>query len=269
MLYYYRRKKQIVKYYNNMVNSYFKNRKTIRKYSSRQVDSELIKQLIDAAAEAPTTGGMQLYSVVVTRDEAMKKQLAPHHFFQKMVSEAPVVLTFCADFNRMNKWCEASDAVPCYGNFQSFLSAMLDVTVFAQQFNTAAEMAGLGCCYIGTTTYNAPQIAEVLKLPAMVLPVVTLTVGYPANPESEPKAERLPIDAIIHEETYHDYDEARIHSIYADKEALEVNKGYVAENGKKTLAQVFTDVRYPKANNETFSKIFVDFMQLQGFKIPF
>ncbi len=252
-----------------MVNEYFKNRKTIRKYSSRPVDGELLRQLIEAAAEAPTTGGMQLYSVVVTRDEEKKRQLAPHHFFQKMVSEAPVVLTFCADFNRMDCWCEASDAVPCYGNFQSFLSAMLDVTVFAQQFNTAAEMAGLGCCYIGTTTYNAPQIAEVLELPTMVLPVVTLTVGYPADPDAEPKAERLPVEAIMHDETYHDYDLERIRAVYASKEALEVNKGYVAENGKQTLAQVFTDVRYPKANNEAFSKVFVDFMQEQGFKIPF
>ncbi len=252
-----------------MINDYFKNRKTIRNYSDKPVPEELLRQLIEAAAEAPTTGGMQLYSVVVTRDEEMKRQLAPHHFFQRMVSQAPVVLTFCADFNRMDRWCEVSDAVPCYGNFQSFLSAMLDVTVFAQQFNTAAEMAGLGCCYIGTTTYNAPQIAETLKLPPMVLPVVTLTVGYPADRDAEPKAERLPVEAIMHDEVYQDYDESRIKALYAEKESLAINKQYVAENNKQTLAQVFTDVRYPKANNESFSKVFVDFMQAQGFKIPY
>ena len=77
-----------------MVNDYFKNRKTIRKYSDREVPEKLLRELIEAACEAPTTGGMQLYSVVVTRDAAMKQQLAPHHFFQKMVTDAPVVLTF-------------------------------------------------------------------------------------------------------------------------------------------------------------------------------
>ena len=46
-------------------------------------------------------------------------------------------------------------------------------------------------------------------------------------------------------------------------------KQYIAENGKETLAQVFTDVRYPKANNEAFSRVLVDFMQAQGYKIPY
>ena len=168
-----------------MDNNYFRSRKTIRNYSDKEVPAELLKSLIEDAMQAPTTGGMQLYSVVVTRSEEMKQKLAPHHFNQRMITGAPVVLTFCADFNRFDKWCEASNAEPCYSNLQSFISALLDVTIFAQQFNTAAEMAGLGCCYIGTTTYNAPQIAETLELPKMVVPVVTLSVGYPANPDGE------------------------------------------------------------------------------------
>ena len=252
-----------------MDNNYFRSRKTIRNYSDKEVPAELLKSLIEDAMQAPTTGGMQLYSVVVTRSEEMKQKLAPHHFNQRMITGAPVVLTFCADFNRFDKWCEASNAEPCYSNLQSFISALLDVTIFAQQFNTAAEMAGLGCCYIGTTTYNAPQIAETLELPKMVVPVVTLSVGYPANPDGEPKAERLPVEAVMDEEVYHDYSTERIKELYAEKEALDVNKHYVEENSKETLAQVFTDVRYPKANNEAFSKIFMDFMVSQGFNLPF
>ena len=252
-----------------MDNNYFRSRKTIRNYSDKEVPAELLKSLIEDAMQAPTTGGMQLYSVVVSRSGEMKQKLAPHHFNQRMITGAPVVLTFCADFNRFDKWCEASNAEPCYSNLQSFISALLDVTIFAQQFNTAAEMAGLGCCYIGTTTYNAPQIAETLELPKMVVPVVTLSVGYPANPDGEPKAERLPVEAVMHEEVYHDYSTERIKELYAEKEALDVNKHYVEENSKETLAQVFTDVRYPKANNEAFSKIFMDFMVSQGFNLPF
>jgi len=56
------------------------------------------------AARASNTGNMQLYSVVVTRDKSQKEKLAPAHFNQPMVTEAPVVLTFCADANRFVKW---------------------------------------------------------------------------------------------------------------------------------------------------------------------
>ncbi len=241
-------------------------RRTIRRYSDRPVDEALLCELLEVAFRAPTTGGMQVYSVVVSRDSEMKSRLAPMHFNQPTVTSAPVVLTFCADFNRFVKWCEASGAVSGYDNYISFTTAMIDALLVAQQFNTAAEAAGLGCCYLGTTTYNAPQIAELLGLPRLVVPVTTLTVGFPADmPE---QVERLPIEAMIHQETYRDYSEEDIRRLYAEKEALPANRKFVAENNKETLAQVFTDVRYTKADNEYFSRVWHDFIVAQGYKLP-
>ena len=175
------------------------------------------------------------------------------------------MLTFCADFNRFVKWCEVSDAVPGYDNFQSFMTAVLDVTIFAQQFCTIAEMQGYGCCYLGTTTYNAPQIAEALNLPDRVVPVTTITLGVPDG--DAPTSDRLPIEAILHKELYVDYDDDTIKSLYAEKEAREDSKNFVAENNKQTLAQVFTDVRYTKEANEVFSKIYFDFIKSKGFEL--
>lgn len=241
-----------------------RNRRTIRKYSEQPVSDGLLNELLEVAFRAPTTGGMQLYSVVITRDMVMKQRLSPTHFNQPTVMSAPVLLTFCADYNRFVKWCEASNALPGYDNFASFSTAMIDALLVAQQFNTAAEANGLGCCYLGTTTYNAPQIAEILQLPRLVVPVATLTVGYPElMPE---QVERLPIEAIIHHETYKDYSEDDIRRHYAEKEALPVNRRFVEENGKQSLAQVFTDVRYTKKDNEHYSRIWADFIAQQGFK---
>ncbi len=243
---------------------YFYDRATVREYSSQDIENDKLNEMIEAASHAPTTGGMQLYSVVVTRDKAMKERLAPCHFGQPMVTTAPVVLTFCADFNRFVTWCEASNAEPGYDNFQSLMSAILDVTIFAQQFNTIAEMNGLGCCYLGTTTYNAQEIADVLNLPARVVPIVTLTVGYPASKE-QLKTDRLPLDGIIHQEQYSEMTAGKVKNIYRHKESLKVNKEFVEENGKETLAQVFTDVRYPRETNELFSRKFLDFLKEQNY----
>ena len=246
---------------------YFNNRTTIRNYSSKIIDNELLNDMLEAAAHAPTTGGMQLYSVIVTENEEMKQRLMPCHFNQPMVAQAPVVLTFCADFNRFVKWCHQRNAEPGFDNLQSLMSAILDVTIFAQQFNTIAEMQGLGCCYIGTTTYNAQEIAEMLHLPRLVVPIVTLTVGYPDESVRPVTTERLPLRGIVHHETYQDYTAHDIDEIYAEKESLPVNQGFVKENNKQTLAQVFTDVRYPKAVNEEFAKRLYDYIKAAGYQI--
>lgn len=249
-----------------MDTQYFNQRRTIRKYSDKKIPAELLRTMLESAMRAPTTGNMQLYSAVVTTDEEIKHRLSPCHFNQPQVMSAAAIITFCADYNRFIKWCEASEAVPGYNNFQSFMTATLDAAIFAQQFNTIAELNGLGCCYLGTTTYNAEEIAAVLNLPEMVVPIITIAVGYP---DGEPaQVERLPTEGIIHLETYHDYDKERIKKIHQEKECLEVNKGYIKENGKKTLAQVFTDVRYTKADCETFSGKFYKFVEQQGYKFP-
>lgn len=247
------------------VNKFFRNRRTIRKYSPQNVDDELLRDIIEQASHAPTTGNMQLYSVVVTRSDEGKKKLAPAHFNQPSVMGSSVVLTICADFNRFEKWCEVSEAVPGYNNFQSLMTAFLDATIFAQQLCTIAEMRGLGCCYLGTTTYNAPQIATALNLPDRVVPVTTLTIGYPDGDAA--LSDRIPVEGIIHNEKYNDYSVEEIKSLYAEKEAREDSRRFVAENGKSKLAQVFTDVRYTREANEHFSKIYKDFIESKGFAI--
>lgn len=66
-----------------------KNRRTIRKYSNRDISDELLNELLEISFRAPTTGNMQVYSVVITRDTDNKKKLAPAHFNQPTVTQAP------------------------------------------------------------------------------------------------------------------------------------------------------------------------------------
>lgn len=241
-----------------------KSRRTIRKYKADDVSAELLNQLLEESFRASTMGNMQLYSVVVTRDQAMKEKLAPAHFNQPMVTKAPVVLTFCADFNRFSKWCRCRKAEPGYDNPLSFLNAVQDALLVTQNFCTLAEAHGLGICYLGTTLYNPDKIIDVLHLPELVMPVATITVGYPDECPSQP--DRLPLAGIIHEEIYCDYTPEAIDEIYAYKESLAENHRFIEENGKETLAQVFTDVRYKKADNEYMSEELKKTLKKQGFR---
>lgn len=247
----------------NEIGEYWLNRRTIRRYSDEEIPEGLLEELLLKASHAPTTGNMQLYSAIITRDAEARHLLAPCHFNQPQVEGAKAVITFCADFHRFSRWCEERDAEPCYDNLQSLVAAMIDTIAFAQQFNTLAEQAGLGVCWLGTTTYNAREIAGLLGLPPLVVPVITLTVGYPA--EEGVEVGRLPLEAILHNEKYGDYSSESIDRLYKEKEDREDSKQFVEENGKRTLAQVFTDVRYPRANNELFSTKFLDFLDAAGF----
>ena len=237
--------------------------KTIRKYKKQEVEEKVLNEILEAGIRASTTGNMQVYSVIVSKTKKIKDQLSGCHFNQPMVKNAPVVLTFCADYNRFNKWCKLSKAEPGYDNFQSFFTGAIDALLVAQNVAVAAEAKGLGICYLGTTTYLTDKIIEVLNLPKGVVPITTLTIGYAdENPE---QVERLPLKGVIHEETYKDYSDKDIQSIYKAKEALDSNIQFAKENNKETLAQVFTDVRYTKENNETFSKLFLEAIKKQGF----
>ncbi len=237
--------------------------RSIRKYKNQAIPKDILEQILEAAIRTSTTGNMQVYSIIVTQDEARKKELHKLHFGQDMVLQAPVLLTFNADFNRFNKWCRQRNAEPGYDNFLSFFTGAIDALIAAQNATLAAESFGLGVCYLGTTTYQAGKLVDFFNLPEGVVPVTTLVVGYP---DEEPGlTDRLPASAVVHYEKYQDYSAEDIDRIYADKEALELTKKLIEENGVENLAQIFTEKRYPKQMNVDFSHIFLEVIRKQGF----
>ena len=238
-------------------------RRTIRKYADRAVSEELLNRLLTEAARTQTMGNLQLYSVVVTRDAAMKERLAPAHFNQPMVKEAPVVLTVCADFNRTSVWARNRKAEPGYDNFLSFINAATDALLYTQTLCNLMDEEGLGYCYLGTTVYMPQMIIDTLQSPQLTMPVATLTVGWPA--EEPPLSDRLPMASFVHNETYRDYTPEAIDTYYHEKEELPENRHFCEINQKETLAQIFTDIRYTRKDNEAMSEGLLQALRHQGF----
>ncbi len=245
-----------------MLDTIMKHR-SIRQYKETPVSEKDLNEILEAGTRASTTGNMQLYSMVVTQDEEKKKELSPTHFNQPMVTQAPVHITFCADINRFHKWCEQRNAEPGYDNFLWFFNAAIDALLVSENVCLAAEEKGMGICYLGTVPYNAEQIIKILNLPNGVVPVTAIVLGHPD--ESPGLTDRLPLEGVVHQETYKDYTEEDIDRIYAEKESLEETKELLKENNKETLAQVFTDNRYKKEDNLHFTKQYLKVLQQQGF----
>lgn len=238
-------------------------RSTVRQYSCKKLTDKLLNKILEAASHTQTMGNLQLYSVVVTRNKKMKEKLAPCHFNQPMVTSCQVVLTICADYHRTTRWCEERQAEPGYDNFLSFINAATDALLYTQTVSCLAEEEGLGVCYLGTTLYSASAICELLNLPSLVVPVATLTLGWPAQQPAQ--SDRLPIGSFVHRESYSDYSTKDINKYYAYRESLEENQNFVKINEKETLAQVFTDIRYTKNDNVAISSSLLECLVQQGF----
>ncbi len=239
--------------------------RTVRKYLSKDIAQSVLRDILDCGVRASNTGNMQLYCAVVTKDQLKKEALAPLHFNQPMVKSAPVVVTICLDFNRFYKWCRINSAKTDFDNLLWLLNGTIDASLFAQNICIAAESHGIGICYLGTALYNAPEIAEVLKLPSGVIPVTTLTLGYP---ETLPElTDRLPMEAVVHFEEYSDFSDEQIMNMYSEKEKLNSSKHFVLENRKENLAQVYAEVRYKTSDSLYFSSKLKKMLCDQGFQL--
>ncbi len=236
-------------------------RATVRRFDpSRRISDDTLDRILTAASHAPTTGNMQLYSVIVSRDPIRLGRLQELHLGQPMAGNCSALLTFCADIRRFRCWCNARKAKSGLDNPSGLLLAVVDTAIFAQQTVTAAEALGIGSCYLGTVTYDLDGFTSELDIPSGVIPLFAVALGYPLDEVPEP-SDRLPLEATVHYEKYHNPDKNDIDSYYATKEALEESAGFIAENGRETLAQVYAEIRYPEEMNKKISADLIRYFQ--------
>ena len=245
--------------------------RSIREYKPDPVPDDLLQEILAAGIRASSSGNMQTYSIIVTKDRALREKLYVPHMEQNMVLDAPVLVTFCADFHRMRHWLRVSDAPDNFCDFMSFMVATIDAVLVSQNVALAAESKGLGICYMGSTLANCDQIGRILQVPKNVIPVAGFSLGYPA--EDPTPRDRLPLDGIVHMETYQDYDDARIAEVYEERNV----KGWerymtfprlrkmIEESDVENLAQIYTTLKYTKEKHQRYSENILNYLKAQDF----
>ena len=221
--------------------------RSIRRYKPDPVDGALVDQVLaDAIAGSSSSGNLNSVSIVLTRDGERKRRLYELHFEQEMVLQAPLVVTFCADWFRTREWLRRRGARDNFNNLIGYHVAAFDAMIVAQNACLGFQAHGLGICYMGTTLHSMTEIAAFLELPDTCVPVTTIVVGWPD--EDPAKRDRLPLPAIVHEERYHRPTAEQIEATYAQREVRGWER-YMAEPEIKTrieamgitsLAQYYT-----------------------------
>jgi nitroreductase len=221
--------------------------RSIRRYLSTPVDPAVIDEVCaDAIAGGSSSGNLNSISIVLTRDPERRRRLHELHLEQPMVLEAPLVMTFCADWHRTRTWLRQRRARDNFNNLLGYHVAAYDAMIVAQNVCLGFEARGIGICYMGTTLYALPELVDFLQLPETVVPVTSIVAGYPA--EDPPKRDRLPAMALVHNETYHAPTAAEIDSVYAEREvrgwqrymAMPELKSQIEAEGITSLAEFYT-----------------------------
>lgn len=179
-------------------------RKSVRAFTDRDILPEDKALILEAAAQAPTAGNQQLYTVLDITSQELKAALVDTCDHQPFIAEAKMVLIFCAD---CLKWYDAFLAAECEPRSPGvgdLLLAVNDALIAAQNAVVAAESLGIGSCYIGDIMENYEQQKELLGLPDYVFPAAMLVFGYPTEQQqNRPKPPRSPKELVVHENGYH------------------------------------------------------------------
>jgi nitroreductase len=226
--------------------------RSIRAFKPTPIANELIESVCsDAIAGGSSSGNLNSVSLILTRDEDRKKQLFDLHFEQPMVLQAPLLITFCADWHRTREWLRLRGARDNFNNLLGYHVAAFDAMIVAQNVCLGFEGHGLGICYMGTTLHSMPEIAELLELPETCAPVTSIVVGYPD--ENPAKRDRLPLSTFLHDERYRAITPEEIESTYREREikgwerymSMPAVKALMEREGIASLAEFYTSkVKY-------------------------
>ena len=133
---------------NAIIQSLLK-RKSVRAYTGQAIPEEDVQAILEAAAQAPTAGNQQLYTILRITDPEKKHQLSISCDNQPFIEKAGLVLIFCADCLKWYKAFSEAGCSPRLPEEGDLLLAVCDALIAAQNAVVAAESLGIGSCYIG------------------------------------------------------------------------------------------------------------------------
>jgi nitroreductase len=228
----------------NEVINLIKARKSTRVFTDKLILEEERNMILEAALEAPTAGGMMLYSILEVSNSILKEKLSRECDNQPFIAKAPMVLIFLADYQRWYDSFVYEECEPRKPGEGDILLASADAIIAAQNTVIAAESLGIGSCYIGDILENCETIRNLLNLPDYVLPAAMLVYGYPAESQkNRKKPERFEKKYIVHENTYHcltKEEQEEMHRLHNAKSGL-------PEKETKVLVQAIYKRKYMTA----------------------
>jgi len=145
----------------------FLRRRSVRNFSSRPIESKILRRLLEIVRRSPSAVNKQPYFFYVISGK--QKEKFNQVFFKKGFYNAPVVIAGCALEN--DSWVRKSDN-------RKFV--WVDVTIALTELIMAATSEGIGTCWVAS--FDLDKAKEILSLPENMEIVSLVVLGYPLKP---------------------------------------------------------------------------------------
>jgi len=207
------------------------NHRSIRKFTEQPISEELLSILFEAGMAGSSSGFLQSASIIRVTDKQLRYEIRRicadaqdakegEKYGHPYVEHCGELLIYCMDNQRHLQvvpnaqidWTEVT------------LVGAIDSAIMAQNLLVAAESLGLGGVYLGSVRNDINRLSELLQLPAGVVPMFGMALGYPdQDPAMRP---RLPVELVVSTNKFES----------ASKEAVEAYndtmKAYYVERGQ-------------------------------------
>ena len=170
-----------------------KTRRSVRKFTEQPVTEEEIRQVVAAAAYAPSWKNTQIARYIVVTDKDKKDKLADDcmmdfAFNQKTAHGAPAMVVLTMVTERSGYERDGSFSTALGTHWQSF-----DAGIAAQTFCLSAHALGLGTVMMGV--FDPAEVAKVVAVPEGQQVAALIAVGHPAEDPQAPK--RKDVDTLL------------------------------------------------------------------------
>ena len=231
---------------NEIIKSLY-DRKSVRVYEDRPIPEKMKQIILEAAAQAPSAGCQQLYTILDITDQKLKAELVKTCDNQPFIATAPMVLVFCAD---CKKWYDAyleAGCSPRKPGVGDLMLAVTDTAIAAQNAVVAAQSFGIGSCYIGDIMENYEFHRELFDLPDWAFPIGMLCLGYYRENHLKKFRPRFEQQYIVFDEKYRHLSADEYEQMFAEQaKSFSMQNPYHADN----YAQAF----YARKTGAAFSK---------------
>lgn len=174
--------------------------RSIRVFRPEPLPEGMTERLVAEAQRAPSDATGQMYSFVQIADRHLRHRVSELSGDQRHVVDAAEFLIVCADIHRLARVLEYRGEEP--GRFPStgLHFATVDATLAAQRLIDAAEVVGLGTVCIGGILTGIEDLVGLLALPAGVLPLFGVCIGWPG--EEPVERPRVSVTSVLHTDRY-------------------------------------------------------------------